>query len=522
MPSASTFLLFLLIPVSLLGSGLSQARGEEIRPSDARNDLTVCLPAYVECFDPTDHRSRITQLVLNNIFEALTARDQDLKVVPRLAESWRSPDPLTWEFKLRRGVRFHNGDAFSAHDVKFTFDRIITPGALNGRSSPRGELFEPVSHVVVVDDYTVRITTKRPWAILPLMLSLQEIVPERYLKSVGPEGFEEKPVGAGPFRLQSFQNGSRIVLTRFNDYCDPKPHPGIAERNPVQNLIFEVVPQKVDQIARLKRGEADLIFSVPPCSVDILKKTPGIAVQSHSATRCYFAEINCAKPPFTDRRIRQALNYSVDIHALVRHILAGYGKPLPTVLMPNGFAYNTALAPYPHDPQKARELLEAAGYPRNRPVVIHCNNEDREIGNILTLFLTRVGLSASLHVTASYRPMSFGAEAEWDLCVGSWGNSTLDPIDILQPKFKSDGKGNYSGYSNREVDRLMEEAERSSDMEHRAEAYKRAQAIIHEDAPMIFGYASEEFYGLRERVRNFHPSPTGMLHFKDVYLESEN
>ena len=484
-----------------------------------RDTLTVCLPAWVESFDPTSHRSRITQMVLKNMFQALTTRDQDLNVVPQLAENWRTVDPVTWEFHLKHGVRFHNGDAFTARDVEFTFSRILDPGEPDGRASPRKELFEPVERVRAVNDYTVRITTRKPWTVLPMMLSLQEIVPERYFKSVGPEGFREAPVGTGPFRFLAQRAGNRLALTRFDQHPDAAPAPVPGGTVPVRNLVFDVVPKKIDQIARLKRGETDLIFGVPPVSVDILKKTPGITVLNRPATRCTFAEINCAAEPFTDRRIRQALNHAVDIRLMVRNASAGYGRALPTVLLPEAAAFNHDLAPYAYDPLEALQLLEAADYPENRPVSVYCNQEDLEIGNILVSFLMRIGLQADLHATTSYRPTMTGASAGWDIFVGSWGNSTLDPVDILPAKFRSDGKGNYSGYRNTEVDRLMDEAECAADPERRTEIYRRVQAIIHEDAPMIFGYAPDEFYGLRERVKNFSPPPTGMFEFDDVHLE---
>jgi peptide/nickel transport system substrate-binding protein len=513
-------LLGLIVLIQVWGFMVCGALAQSAEGTDtARDTLTVCLPTHVDSFDPTDHRSRITQLVLKNIFEALTARDQDSRVIPLLAESWRPIDPTTWELELKKGVKFHDGSDFTARDVKFTFDRVIHPRAMDGRSSPRGELFEPVAGVEIVDDTTVRFITRRPWAILPMMLSLQEILPEQYFRSVGSEGFRQKPVGTGPFRLHSVPAGNRIFLTRYEHYRDSRDGGRPEGKSPLQNLIFEVVPQKMDQIARLKRGEADIIFSVPPSAVDILENTPGIVVSSQRPTRCYFAEINCAKAPFADRRIRQALNYAVDRSALVGHILGGHGKPLPTVLQREAFGYNNRLEPYPHDPGKARELLEAAGYPENRPVLIYSNDEDREIGSSIALFLTKIGLSVKVHVTASYRPETVGPDAEWDIFVGSWGNSTLDPIDILPPKFGSDGKGNYSGYKSQELDRLLDEAESAANMTERAEAYGRAQMIIYEDAPMIFGYASDELYGLRERVKNFHPSPTGMFELKDVYLE---
>ncbi len=482
--------------------------------------LRVCLPAYVDSFDPTAHRSRITQLVLKNIFESLTARDARGSTVPQLAESWKSIEPSTWELTLKKGVRFHNGDARTARDVQFTFERVMQPGGLDGRSSPRAELFEPIRGVEAIDEHTVRIKTSRPWPILPMMLSLQEIVPEGYMRSVGTEGFQEKPVGTGPFRFASTESGRRIVLTRFDGYHGAgKPCPTKeAGGTPVLKLIFEVVPRKIDQIRLLKRGETDIIFNVPPSAVEILTNTPGIRVLSQKATRSYFAEINCARAPFDDRQARQALNHAVDISGLVSHLLAGHGRALATILLPETFAYNDSLSPYKYDPALAARMLHAAGAPPGHPVLISFNDEDREIGNIMALFLTKTGLSARVRPSASYRPAKVGPEADWDVFVGSWGNSTLDPIDILPPKLGSDGPGNFSGYRNPEVDRLLDEAERAVEPAARAEAYRRVQAIIFEDAPMIFGFAADEFHGLRERVLNFTPSPTGLFPFADILI----
>ncbi len=482
--------------------------------------LTVCISTPVASFDPTEHRSRATQLVLENIFEALTVRDANLNPTPRLAESWRAIDPCTWEFKLREGVKFHNGDTLTAYDVKFTFDRIILPNGIDGRPSPRAELFDLIACVNVIDDYTVQIVTKKPWAMLLTMLSLQPIMPRKYFYEVGPEEFRKMPVGTGPFRLQSVGPDGRIVLTRFEDYSGP---PGFAAEEgclPVQRVIFDAVPTKLEQIARLKRGQADLVSDVPAAAVEILKNTPGLAVESRHPTRCSFTEINCAKPAFSDRRIRQALNYAVNASAVVDQAAAGYGIVLPTILMPHAFAYNQDLKPYPYDPTKAAALLREAGYPAGRTVSIQCRDEDRVVGNIIALFLTKIGLRVNVAIDPATRPASVGADAGWDLLVGSWGNTTLDPIDILPPKFKSNGRGNYSGYSNAEVDRLTEEAERSEDMRRRAAAYKEAQAIIYRDAPMIFGYAFDEIYGLRKRVVHFNPSPTGFFRFDDVCLNN--
>ncbi len=487
---------------------------------DSDSGLVVCLPAYVDSFDPTNHRSRITQLVLSNMFESLTTRNHLAQVVPALAESWRAVTPTVWEFKLKKGVHFHNGDELKARDVKFTLDRVIGENGPDGWVSPRKQLFESISRVVTMDDYTVRIVTRRPWAILPTMLTLQEIIPKSYFESVGGPGFERNPMGSGPFLFESARDGKNIVLARFPGHRDYEAMVESERNELVGRLVFDVVPAKIDQMARLKKGEADLIFNVPPSALAILERTPGIKIIGHRATRSHFADINCTKPSFKDIRVRQAFNYAMDMQAVVDNILLGQGEVLSTVLQHRAFGYDPNLASYPYDPQKAETLLKSAAYPWGRPVRVFCNDQDREFGSIIVLFLTKVGLSASLHVTDYYRPKTRGPAAEWDIFVGSWGNITLDPVGIMAPKFKSNVRGNFSGYQNPGVDRLMQEAEETVDSEARAVAYREIQAIIYKDAPMIFGYAADEIYGLRDRVKNFLPTASGLLQFKFVGLES--
>jgi peptide/nickel transport system substrate-binding protein len=496
---------------------LSPSRSAATPPS-----MTVCLPAYIETFDPTDHRSRLTQQVLKNVFESLTDRDDNLSVVPELAESWELIDPLTWEFKLKQGVRFHNGDEFNAADVRFTFERVLSEGGLgDGRTSPRQDLFTPIESVEVVDRYTVRFHTHRPWAVLPKMLSLQEIVPREYLQKIGDRDFARRPIGTGPFRVEGFSQGVRINLYRFNEHRDFVKLAPQEKAERIGRLIFWVEPQTIEQIAGLKQGRFDLIFNVPPSLTASLATSPDISVVGIKATRSHFAEINCVKPPLDNRQIRKALNYAVDMSAIVNGVLLGQGEVLATVLQPMSFGYNTSLKPYPYDPDQARQMLRSAGYPSDRPLRVYSHASNQDMANALILFFTKVGLKASLVTTDSYRPDSTGSEAPWDLFVGSWGNSTLDPVGIIPPKFKSDGRGNYSGYANPGVDLLISNAENTTDMKLRAAYYQRVQEIIHEDAPMVFGFSADEIYALRDNVKDFKPSPTGFFRLKNVRLTPE-
>ena len=465
---------------------------------------------------------RTTQAVLKNIFDSLTTRDRNMRIVPQLAESWKILDSNSWEFKLRKDVEFHNGDKFTAEDVQFTLTRVVQEGAMDGKTSPRKALLDPITSVHIVDRYTVRIETERPWPILPLMLTLQEIIPKKYMGAKGPQGFQTHPVGAGPFKFIRAEGNKRLILERFEHYYDRSSANKSIGEAPVKHLIFVTVPLKAERIAMLKRGLCDIILNVPPSSVPILNAAGNIRVLSSIPTRSYFGEINCVKPLFQNPKIRRALNYAVDKKALVHHILQGKGIVLSTVMLPHAFGFHPGLKPYPYDPDKAQKILQENNFLPSRAIMIASTDDNRDFASLISGFFTRIGLKSTLQIIRKNRPALTGKEARWDIFVTSWGNSTLDPVGILVPKFKTGGRGNFSNYRNKEVDHLLFMAERSLETQQRAKYYQKVQEIIYQDAPMIFGYAAEEFYGVRTRVKNFHPSSSGMMNLHDVYTEDGN
>jgi peptide/nickel transport system substrate-binding protein len=487
---------------------------------EEKNRLVICIPSPIVSLDPMNYRDRNTQIVLKNMFDSLTTRDVSMKVVPQLAESWQPLNDTTWEFKLKRGVKFHNGDDFTAEDVKFTLERVVKEGAMDGKTSPRKNLLGPLSGVKIIDDYTVQIETEKPWPILPLMLTLQEIVPRKYMNAVGSQGFQKKPIGTGPFRFVRAEGRKFLILERFENYYGGSPEIPPVQVAPLKHLIFKTVLVKTEQIAMLKRGECDIICHVPPEAVPILRITPSIKVLRCQATRSYFAEINCIKPPFNDPRIRLALNYAVDVQAVVDYILKSHGKALPTVLLPNAFAYHSSMKPYPYNPKLAKKILTDSGFPEGRSITINCMERYRKFANIITVYFAKVGIRSAVNVIDKDTEKASMKNLNWDILVTSWGNSTLDPVGILVPKLKSGGRGNYSNYSNGEVDSLLSQADGSLNPQVRKNCYKKVQKIIYKDVPMIFGYAAEEFYVIRERVKNFIPSSSGMMNMHDVYIEN--
>ena len=360
--------------------------------------IVVGIASTILSLDPTNHRDRDTQMVIKNIFDSLTTRDRHLLVVPQLAESWRTVDSITWEFKLKKGIKFHNGDEFTAKDVKFTLERVITEGALNGRTSPRKTLLERICAVKVVDASTVRIITDKPWPILPLMLTLQEIVPGEYMQRVGPRGFESAPVGTGPFRFLKKKNDGTLHLERYEHYYGGSPDNPPVQVAPLKHLIFKTVADQVMRTAMLKNGQADIITHVPIEAVPLFDVLPEVNIVSQPASRSYFADLNCAKPPFNERQARVAANYAMDRRMIVNTMFQGRAQILPTILLQQAFAFNDHLMPYPYDPENAKEIVRQLNVFKDYTVKIVCIEKYSKFANAISLFLSKVGVTSAITV----------------------------------------------------------------------------------------------------------------------------
>jgi len=307
-------------------------------------------------FDPAIPPSRDTETVLRNIFDALVAHTPDGKVVPQLATSWRRVGPATYDFTLRTGVKFQNGDPLTVDDVVYTFQRVLTPGAISGQSSPRKDLLGPLLRVQKLDDTHVRFVYA---AAFPEVLLLQalvhfQVVPQKYLTQVGEAGFVAKPIGSGPFRYVRGTVDSQLVLERNDGYW--------AGPAKLREVVFRMMPEPSTRVAALLSGEIQIAQEVAPDVVGRLKASPGIVVRTAEGTRSYQIELNDKVAPFDDPRVRQALNYAINWDPILKDIYHGYATRLATCFLPSGFGYDPTLKPYPYDPTKAKALLRAAGY----------------------------------------------------------------------------------------------------------------------------------------------------------------
>ena len=274
----------------------------QLRISEVSDIITV---------DPKFLKGRQTQNVVRLMFDSLYHRDNDMQIIPWLATSLENPDELTWRFHLREGVKFHNGNDFKANDVKFSIERLMEEDSVWNTASF-------VDRVEVVDDYTVDIITQEPFAAFMTRLVLWHMTDEEYFNEVGEEGFLESPVGTGPYEFVEWVKDERVVLEANEDYWRGAPN--------IETIIFTPIPENATRLAALEAGDVDIVTEVPPEYID--QPGEGVEIATVPGTRAFYLGMNVNVEPFDDVRVRQAMNYAVDVDSIIEFVLNGLARPI--------------------------------------------------------------------------------------------------------------------------------------------------------------------------------------------------
>ncbi|MEW6216757.1 MAG: ABC transporter substrate-binding protein [Candidatus Bipolaricaulota bacterium] len=480
--------------------------------------LVVGIEADALTLDPGNFRHRETETILRNMFDGLVTRTPDGRIVPELAASWERLSDTEWVFYLRDGVTWHDGAPFTADDVVFTVERTVKEGRISGMTSPRKGLLDPVIDAVAMGPLAVKLITSVPFAALPSFLPHTLIVPKHYIEAVGDERFAASPIGTGPFRFVRWDKGQQVVMERYAAYYGgstdiPPVGPALVDR-----VIFRVLPETSTRIAALRAGDIHIATRIPVDLIPEIEADVNLTVMSVRGTRSAFLEMNVNQSPFDDVRVRRAISYAIDVDLIIEFILNGLATPIPTIMSPDSPFY-APLTPYGYDPEKAKALLSAAGYGAGFTVTIDTQPHFRDVALVIAEMLRDVGIDAKVQ--------------EWDwgilqgellagrrmMHLGDWGNSTLEPNDIMIPKLVTRERGNFSGYSSRVLEGLIDLAERVTvDPEVRRVAYQIAQQVIYDDAPMAFLWVAQESYGVSRKVVGWEPSPDSRINLHDVDL----
>lgn len=488
----------------------------------AAAELRVGYSQDIATLDPGNHRSRVTEGVLRNIYDGVLARTPDMKVVPEIAESFEQIDGVTYEAKIRPGIKFQDGSELTAEDVKFTYDRLTKEGGLgNGQTSPRKSLAGPIAETVVVDPLTVRFKLESPWPIFTAYLPFNEVVSKAFVERVGTDGLATQAMGQGPYKLVEWRRGDSIILERFDDYYGGAT--GIPPVGPAQvdRVIFKIIPEPASRVAALLAGEVDLIDNLPTHAISQVEANPATKVLKTNGTRSFFIRLDTTKPPFDDARVRQAANHAVDRDLIIDRILNGLATPLATLISPDSFGYNPNLEVYAYDPEQAKELLAEAGYPDGVDVVLDVDNTFKEQAEAVAAMLTQAGIRTQVQLweATALSDIWKAGDNENNMYFSSWGDGALDPAGIFVPVLKGGDRGNFGGYANAEVDRLLTAAETETDVNKRSQMYQDAQAIVYEEAPLLYLWLPQDVYGASARLEGWQPSPRGIIKLHDARIE---
>jgi peptide/nickel transport system substrate-binding protein len=499
--------------IAAMGLFLAGAHAAELRIGFTLDPLTL---------DPANHRSRETESVLRTMYNGLIAHDQTMKLVPELIESWNWIDPLTMEVKLRPGVKFHSGESVTADDVVYTFNRILTDGAINGQTSPRKGLLGPTRDVIKIDDMTVRFVLTEPWPVLPAMLTFQEVISKSFAESAGAAGIATRENGSGPFKLIQWRRGDSLVLERFPDYFGGAPAIPRTAKACIDRVIIKIIPENASRVAALLAGDVDIINELPAHDIRNVEANPNTKVMAVNGTRTFFVALNNVRKPFDDVRVRRAANHALNRQLIIDKLLSGKAARLNGVMSPVAFGFNPDLPEYTYDVARAKALLAEAGYPTGIDVTLDADGPQKEMAEAIAALLTQAGIRTKVAVGEGSQVRAKWASSgkhEGDMWISSWGNGSLDPTDIFEPTLQSGGRGNAAFYSNPQVDTLLAAGGRETDTAKRAALYQQAQTVVNRDAPWIFLWLPQDLYGVSARLTGWAPAASGWLNLRDACVQ---
>ncbi len=489
--------------------------------------LVVGQVAEPKSLDPHAVTSLNDFRILVNLYDGLVRfKEGTLEVEPALAESWTiSDDGRRYTFKLREGVRFHDGSAFDAAAVKFNIERMLDDSHPFHETGPFPLAFMlgAIERVEVVDEHTVRFVLGEPYA--PLLSNLAYpiglMVAPAAVRAHGAE-FGRHPAGTGPFVFAEWSSRRRVVLERSPEYWD-----GPAR---LRAVIFRPIADAVTRVTELLSGGVDLIVEVPADQIAELRGAADFEVHERVGPHLWFLILNLREGPFTDPRVRRAANYAVNKRALVEDLLQGTATvaagPVPEAF---AWAYDESVEPYRYDPAQARRLLAEAGYGDGVKLSFYVTQggsgmlEPVLMATAIQADLREVGIEAEIETyewNTYLSRVNAGLAGQADMAEMAWMTNdphTLPALTLHSDAWPERGGFNSGYYSNPEVDSLLDAARAATRPAERASLYRRLQRVVHRDAPWVFVASWKQNAVTSARVAGFRLQPSFFLRLEDAY-----
>jgi len=491
-----------LITIMLLGVGLGCAQ----RP-DPRT-VVMIIESSPTNLDPRVGVDAQSERIDALLFDSLVRRDERFELRPWLAESWQTPNPTTYIFHLRKGVRFHDGRPLTARDVKWTFDSILSRKLLTTKTT----VYQYIDRIDAPDDSTVVFHLTQPQATLLWNLSDGAIGIVPY--GSGAE-LAQRPVGSGPFRFVSAQQDKEVIIERNGHYWGAEPK--------LERVRFAVVPDATTRALELRKGSADIaINALTPDTVVALKKDPRLAIETGPGTIYAYMAFNLRDPILKDVRVRRALAYAINRQPMIEYLWRGMARPAASILPVQSWAYDADVARYDYNPARARQLLDEAGYPAVNGVRFHLTMKSsteestRLMAAVLQQQLRDVGIALDIRTfefATFYADVTKGAFQLYSL---RWIGGNEDP-DIFEHVFYSANTpprgANRSYYANPEVDRLIDQGRQELAEAKRLQDYAHIQRIVAGELPYINLWYLDNVLVHTRRVKNLELNPSGNYDF---------
>lgn len=484
--------------------GSAQQPGQQEAPTAPKQDvvLRIGLNADPPKLDPHQSTALVDRQVFQSLFDKLVDFDKDLKVVPGLAEKWSiSEDGKTYTFNLRKGVKFHDGTPFNAEAVKYNFDRMMDPNF----PSPRKSEISAVQTVTVVDEYTVKLELKQPFAGLLAALADRAgmIVSPTAAKAAGLD-FLNNPVGTGPFKFKERIKGDSITLVKNEDYWQQ----GLPK---AASIVYKTVTDENVKLVNLQSGQLDLIDTVPAKQVPQLKTDSRLKVNVGPSLQYQGLWMNNTKAPLNDKKVRQAVAAAIDRDALVKVVFGEVAIPAISPFAP-GTPANEGKATPARNVEQAKKLLAEAGHGAGISLTLKISPSpvNQQIAQVLQNMLGDAGIKVTIEQEEFGQLLDKLAKKNYDLAQVGWSGRP-DPDGNIYAFMITGGGNNYAGYSNPQVDKLLNDARNPSDMAKRKQIYSDIMKILDDEMPYVYLWHPQDVKGLGPTVQGYVPVPDGMI-----------
>ncbi|HEU5193234.1 MAG TPA: ABC transporter substrate-binding protein [Methylomirabilota bacterium] len=477
---------------------------------------TLRVGFYVEAatMDPHLSGSKVDRQIYHNIFEPIVTLDNKLGIKPGLAESWTQPDNKTLIFKLRRGVKFHDGTDFNAEAAKFNFNRMKT----EPKSVRKNELAN-VDTVDVVDSHTIKLNLKKPDAALLATLT------DRAGMMVSPKQIQErgaelernaKGAGTGAFEFVEWVKDDHLLIKRNDNYWNKQGGPYL------DRVRYRPIPDDTVKLQSLQAGEIDVMDYVQPRDVAGVKADKNVVVLDVPSLADFAYQLNHTRPPFNVKALRQAVAAALDLEQIVKGVWLNVGVPANGPIPPTSWAYDKSIAPIKRDLAKAKAKLAEGGKPGGFEFTVTTNNLPINIqeAEVMQAQLAEAGIQMKVKLVDGGTLISNGNAKNFEMISYQWSGRPDPDGNVYQFYKTSPGTSlNWSGISNPKLDALLDQTREVSAQAERKKLYSEVIKILHDELPMIFIVHPIEPKAFSPKVQGYDPVPDGMMRFKDVWLK---